>query len=119
MDDIINFSGLGKYIDMPVKSYSSGMFSKLAFSITAILETDIILIDEVLSVGDAAFKKKSYAKMQELISNADRTVLIVSHDMSTLRKLCDSIIWIQDGVFIQQGDPETVLTAYEEKMVGK
>ena len=95
------------------------MFSKLAFSITAILETDIILIDEVLSVGDAAFKKKSYAKMQELISNADRTVLIVSHDMSTLRKLCDSIIWIQDGVFIQQGDPETVLTAYEEKMVGK
>lgn len=119
INEIIEFSGLGKYIDMPVKSYSSGMFSKLAFSITAILETDIMLIDEVLSVGDAAFKKKSYAKMQELISNADRTVLIVSHDMSTLRKLCDEIIWIQDGVLIQQGNPETVLEAYEEKMGAK
>lgn len=119
MEEIIEFSGLGKYIDMPVKSYSSGMFSKLAFSITAILETDIILIDEVLSVGDAAFKKKSYNKMKELISNEDRTVLIVSHDMSTLRNLCDEIIWIQDGVFIQSGDPETVLSAYEEHMATK
>ena len=69
--------------------------------------------------GEVAWHGSLDAKMQELISNADRTVLIVSHDMSTLRKLCDSIIWIQDGVFIQQGDPETVLTAYEEKMVGK
>lgn len=119
MEEIIEFSGLGKYIDMPVKSYSSGMFSKLAFSITAILETDIILIDEVLSVGDAAFKKKSYNKMKELISNEDRTVLIVSHDMSTLRNLCDEIIWIQDGVFIQSGDPQTVLAAYEEHMATK
>ncbi|MGI6264736.1 MAG: ABC transporter ATP-binding protein [Acutalibacteraceae bacterium] len=116
MEEIISFSGLGKYIDMPVKSYSSGMFSKLAFSITAILETDIILIDEVLSVGDAAFKKKSYNKMHELISNADRTVLIVSHDIGTLRELCDEVIWIQDGVFIQSGDPNGVLTAYEEHM---
>ena len=116
MDEIIAFSGLGKYIDMPVKSYSSGMFSKLAFSITAILETDIILIDEVLSVGDAAFKKKSYQKMHELISNDDRTVLIVSHDMSTLRKLCDEVIWIHEGVLVQQGDPETVLAAYEQRM---
>ena len=116
MDEIIAFSGLGKYIDMPVKSYSSGMFSKLAFSITAILETDIILIDVVLSVGDAAFKKKSYQKMHELISNDDRTVLIVSHDMSTLRKLCDEVIWIHEGVLVQQGDPETVLAAYEQRM---
>ncbi len=116
MDEIIEFSGLGKYIDMPVKSYSSGMFSKLAFSITAILETDIILIDEVLSVGDATFKKKSYNKMKELISNADRTVLIVSHDMSTLRNLCNEIIWIQDGVLIKQGAPEEVLSEYEEYM---
>lgn len=119
MEEIIEFSGLGKYIDMPVKSYSSGMFSKLAFSITAILETDIILIDEVLSVGDTAFKKKSYNKMKELISNEDRTVLIVSHDMSTLRNLCNEIIWIQDGVFIQSGDPATVLAAYEEHMSAK
>lgn len=68
MDEIIEFANLGKFIDMPVKTYSSGMHSKLAFSITAILEADIILIDEVLSVGDARFKKKSYNKMKELIS---------------------------------------------------
>ena len=72
-------------------SYSSGMHSKLAFSITAILETDIMLIDEVLSVGDAKFKKKSYAKMKELISKDDRTVLIVSHNSDTIKKLCDGL----------------------------
>ena len=70
MDEIIEFANLGKFIDMPVKTYSSGMYSKLAFSITAVLETDIMLIDEVLSVGDAKFKKKSYKKMQELIMDA-------------------------------------------------
>lgn len=117
LEEIIAFSGLGKFIDMPVKSYSSGMFSKLAFSITAILETDIILIDEVLSVGDAAFKKKSYAKMQELISSEDRTVLIVSHDMSTLRKLCDEVIWIHEGVLVDKGEPEAILSAYEKQML--
>lgn len=73
MDEIIEFANLGEFIDMPVKTYSSGMHSKLAFSITAILEADIMLIDEVLSVGDAKFKKKSYNKMKELISNEDRT----------------------------------------------
>ena len=83
MDEIIEFANLGEFIDMPVKTYSSGMHSKLAFSITAILEADIMLIDEVLSVGDAKFKKKSYNKMKELISNEDRTVLIVSHSSET------------------------------------
>ena len=78
MDGIIEFAELGKFIDMPVKTYSSGMHSKLAFSITAILETDIMLIDEVLSVGDEKFKKKSYNKMKSLISNKDRTVVIFS-----------------------------------------
>ena len=78
MDEIIEFAGLGKFIDMPVKTYSSGMYSKLAFSITAVLETDIMLIDEVLSVGDAKFKKKSYKKMKELIMDESRTVVIVS-----------------------------------------
>ena len=115
-DEIVEFSGLGEFIHMPVKSYSSGMFSKLAFSITAVLETDIMLIDEVLSVGDAAFKKKSYAKMQELISNSERTVLIVSHDLSTLRKLCNEIIWIHNGELVAQGLPEEIIPKYEEFM---
>ena len=88
MDEIIKFAELGRFIDMPVKTYSSGMYSKLAFSITAVLESDIMLIDEVLSVGDAKFKKKSYRKMKELISNKNRTVVIVSHSSDTIRKLC-------------------------------
>lgn len=84
--DIVTFADIGKFIDKPVKTYSSGMHSKLAFAITAILETDIILIDEVLAVGDAQFKEKSYNKMKELISDEKRTVIIVSHDLDTDRK---------------------------------
>ena len=89
--EIIEFAELGDFIDKPVRTYSSGMYSKLAFSITAILETDIMLIDEVLSVGDQKFKKKSYNKMRNLISNKDRTVVIVSHSLDTLSKLCDTV----------------------------
>jgi len=116
MDEIIEFAGLGKFIDMPVKTYSSGMYSKLAFSITAILEADIMLIDEVLSVGDAKFKKKSYKKMKELISNKDRTVVIVSHSSQQLAELCTSILWLHDGEVRMQGDVKEVLEKYEEFM---
>lgn len=116
MDEIIQFSELGKFIDAPVRTYSSGMHSKLAFSITAVLETDIILIDEVLSVGDSRFKKKSYAKMKELISDTNRTVVIVSHDMKTIRDLCSKVLWINDGEMVQFGDTETVLEAYDAYM---
>lgn len=116
MDEIINFAELGKFIDMPVKTYSSGMFSKLAFSITAILETDIMLIDEVLSVGDQRFKKKSYAKMKNLISDRKRTVVIVSHNISTLNELCDTVMWMHDGVIKMMGEPKEVLDQYTEFM---
>ena len=116
IEDIIEFSELGKFIDRPVKSYSSGMYSKLAFSITAILETDIMLIDEVLSVGDAKFKKKSYAKMKELISNEDRTVLIVSHSSETIKNLCDNVLWIHDGEMKMYGTTAEVLPKYDEFM---
>jgi ABC-type polysaccharide/polyol phosphate transport system ATPase subunit len=116
MPEIIEFAELGKFIDMPVKTYSSGMYSKLAFSITAILETEIMLIDEVLSVGDEHFKKKSYAKMKELISNRERTVVIVSHSISTLRELCDTVMWMHEGEIKQMGKPEEVLPVYREFM---
>ena len=116
MDEIIEFANLGEFIDMPVKTYSSGMHSKLAFSITAILESDIMLIDEVLSVGDAKFKKKSYNKMKQLISDKDRTVLIVSHNSDTLKQLCTSVLWLHEGEMRMLGKPEEVLTAYEEFM---
>lgn len=116
MTGIIEFAELGKFIDMPVKTYSSGMYSKLAFSITAILETDIMLIDEVLSVGDEHFKKKSYDKMKTLISHKDRTVVIVSHSISTLEKLCDKVMWMNDGEIKMIGKPKPVLAAYKEFM---
>lgn len=116
LEEIIEFSELGKFIDRPVKTYSSGMYSKLAFSITAILETEIMLIDEVLSVGDAKFKKKSYAKMKSLINNEDRTVVIVSHSSDTLNKLCDNILWLHDGEIKMYGTTEEVLPKYDEFM---
>lgn len=114
--EIIEFAELGDFIDMPVRTYSSGMYSKLAFSITAILEADIMLIDEVLSVGDAKFKKKSYNKMKELISNEDRTVVIVSHSSQQLQELCTSILWLHEGELRMQGETKKVLEAYEEFM---
>ncbi len=116
LQEIIDFSELGKFIDMPVRTYSSGMYSKLSFSITAVLETDIILIDEVLSVGDERFKKKSYNKMKSLISDKDRTVVIVSHNMNTLRELCDSVMWMHEGKLIKIGEPKAVLAEYAEFM---
>lgn len=116
MDEIIAFSELQSFIDAPVRTYSSGMYSKLAFSITAILETDIMLIDEVLSVGDAKFKKKSYAKMRELISDSDRTVLIVSHSLDTLEALCNEILWLDDGRVRMLGTPQEVLSCYQSFM---
>nr|WP_296044968.1 ABC transporter ATP-binding protein [uncultured Blautia sp.] len=110
--EIIEFAELGDFIDKPVRTYSSGMYSKLAFSITAILETDIMLIDEVLSVGDQKFKKKSYNKMRNLISNKDRTVVIVSHSLDTLSKLCDTVMWMHDGQIKRIGEPGPVLEEY-------
>ena len=110
--EIIEFAELGDFIDKPVRTYSSGVYSKLAFSITAILETDIMLIDEVLSVGDQKFKKKSYNKMRKLISNKDRTVVIVSHSLDTLSKLCDTVMWMHDGQIKRIGEPGPVLEEY-------
>ena len=114
--EIIDFAELGEFIDMPVRTYSSGMYSKLAFSITAILETDIMLIDEVLSVGDQKFKKKSYEKMKSLISNKERTVVIVSHSIDTLKELCDTVMWMHDGQIRRIGEPEPVLKEYVDFM---
>lgn len=116
MDEIIAFSELGEFMDKPVRTYSSGMYSKLSFAVTAILETDIILIDEVLSVGDSRFRRKSYAKMKELISKKNRTVIIVSHDRKAITDLCDKVLWINDGQMKQFGETAEVLKAYDAFM---
>ena len=115
MDEIIEFSELGDFIDRPVRTYSSGMYSKLSFAVTAILDTDIMLVDEVLSVGDERFRKKSYKKMEDLMLS-DRTVLIVSHATDTLRKFCDQVLWINDSRFMMIGETDKVLAAYDESM---
>ena len=116
MQEIIDFAAIGDFIDMPVRTYSSGMYSKLAFSITAILETEIMLIDEVLSVGDERFKKKSYQKMKQLISSRNRTVVIVSHNLGTLEELCDRVMWMHEGKIQEIGEPKKVLDDYREFM---
>ena len=113
LPEIIEFSELGDFIYKPVQTYSSGMHSKLAFSITAFLDTEIILIDEVLSVGDMSFREKSYAKMKEIISNKDKTVMIVSHSNASILELCDDVRWIHDGVVKEYGPPAECVENYE------
>lgn len=114
MEDIIEFSELADFIDKPVKTYSSGMYSKLGFSINAILETDILLVDEVLSVGDEQFRKKSFKKMKELINDKKRTVIIVSHNLGQIQELCTSVIWLHDGCIKEYGETKKVISSYKE-----
>ena len=116
MEEIVEFAEIGSFIDKPVRTYSSGMHSKLAFAITAMLETDIMLVDEVLSVGDEKFRKKSMAKMKELINDDNRTVVIVSHSIETLKEFCDKVLWIHEGEMKMIGEPEEVLAEYVEFM---
>ena len=116
MQEIIDFAEIGEFIDRPVRTYSSGMYSKLAFSITAVLDTDVMLIDEVLSVGDERFKKKSFNKMKELISNKERTVMIVSHNIQQLKDLCNTVMWMHEGKIKKIGPAEDVLNEYKEFM---
>ncbi len=110
-EEIIDFSGVRKFIDTPVKFYSSGMGVRLAFSVAAHLEPEILLIDEVLSVGDAAFQKKSLGKMEE-VSEQGRTVLFVSHNMGAVRSLCSRVILLEEGRLIKDGDPDEVINHY-------
>lgn len=116
MSEIIDFSELGEFIDKPVRTYSSGMYSKLSFAITVIMETDILLVDEVLSVGDERFKKKSFKKMEGLILDQNKTVLIVSHGLDTVEQLCDRVLWLHDGEIRMRGTPEEILPEYKEFM---
>lgn len=117
MQGIIDFSEIGEFIDKPVKTYSSGMYSKLAFALAVSLKTEIILIDEVLSVGDEHFREKSFNKIKELIGDKTRTVVIVSHDTTTLEKICDRIIWLHDGVIKEFGETKPLLEEYKKFMV--
>lgn len=115
-DSIVQFSELGDSIDRPVKTYSSGMYSKLAFSIAVTLHSDILLIDEVLSVGDINFRKKSRAVLEYLIKDKKRTVLIVSHNMAEIKNLCSRVIWLEHGHVKAIGKTESVLDLYHKTL---
>jgi lipopolysaccharide transport system ATP-binding protein len=112
-DDIVAFAEIEKFIDTPVKRYSSGMYVRLAFAVAAHLEPEILIVDEVLAVGDAAFQRKCLGKMGD-VAKGGRTVLFVSHSMPAIQALCQRILWIQEGVLKQDGDTRTVTSRYLE-----
>ncbi|MBI1272926.1 MAG: ATP-binding cassette domain-containing protein [Alphaproteobacteria bacterium] len=116
--DIVDFAGLGEFIDMPMRMYSAGMYVRLAFAISTYLEGNILLIDEVFGAGDAAFQQRAAERMQGLISRAS-IVVFVTHDMNLIRRICNRIIWIDGGKLRADGDPDTVCGAYHEEMTGK
>ena len=114
--EIVDFAELGEFIDMPVRTYSSGMYSRLGFAITATLETDILLIDEVLSVGDERFRQKSYNKMKQLITDKEKTVIICAHNRMILEELCERVLWMEKGKIVKIGNVKEVMDEYEEYM---
>ena len=110
-EEIAEFAELGDFMEMPMRTYSSGMFSRLAFSVAVHMDPDILLIDEALSAGDASFKTKAAAKMGELVSNS-RTMFLVSHAMSSVREMCNDCIWLHKGKLMMRGEPNEVIQAY-------
>ena len=112
IEDIIDFSEVSEFIDTPVKRYSSGMFVKLAFSVAAHLDSEIMIMDEVLAVGDMAFQKKCLDKMSEVSASEGRTILYVSHNMNTIRRLCDRCIVLDEGKVVFDGDVEKAIEIY-------
>jgi ABC-type polysaccharide/polyol phosphate transport system ATPase subunit len=114
IDAIVDFAELSEVIYNPIKTYSSGMRSRLAFSIAVHFEPDVLLIDEVLSVGDSHFQKKSHAKIKSLILEDSRTVVIVSHSAGTLCELCHEVVWLEKGRIVQVGSTKDVLEHYEK-----
>ncbi|HKG66580.1 MAG TPA: ABC transporter ATP-binding protein [Solirubrobacteraceae bacterium] len=112
-DEIVSFAELEDFMDMPMRTYSSGMYGRLAFAVAVTMEPEILLIDEALSVGDARFRKKSFRKMRELCTE-DRTILLVSHALGSIKELCDQAIWIHKGELRMWDEPENVVDAYTE-----
>ncbi len=116
-DDIVEFSELKDFLDVPVKNFSSGMTAKLAFSIATIVDPEILIVDEILSVGDIKFQEKSKNKMLSMI-NGGTTVLYVSHSLESIRELCTKVIWIEHGEVVKIGSPKEVCDEYYKKQMG-
>ena len=112
LDEIVDFAGVEKFLDTPVKRYSSGMIVRLGFAVAAYLEPDILAVDEVLAVGDASFRKKATNKMQDVTKSEGRTVLFVSHNMDSIKNLCTRSVLLKDGTIINDGPTEEVINNY-------
>ncbi|MEP7035902.1 MAG: ABC transporter ATP-binding protein [Actinomycetota bacterium] len=110
-DEIAAFAELGDFMDMPMRTYSSGMYSRLAFSVAVNMDPDILLIDEAMSAGDAKFRKKASNRMMDLAHNAG-TMLLVSHALGTIKDMCSEAIWLHKGKLIQRGQPDEIVAAY-------
>lgn len=113
-DEIVAFSELGQFIDIPLRNYSSGMIMRLAFSIASVVEPEILIVDEILAVGDAAFQEKSKERMTELMGGGT-TVLFVSHNLEQIRQMCDVVLWLDHGQVKMYGETQMVCDAYEGK----
>jgi ABC-type polysaccharide/polyol phosphate transport system ATPase subunit len=112
-DEIVEFAELEEFMDMPMQTYSSGMYGRLAFAVSMAMRPDILIIDEALSVGDARFRRKSFERMHQLCEE-DRTILLVSHALGTIEKLCDECIWMHKGELRMCDEPSAVVDAYTE-----
>ncbi|MBP3841851.1 MAG: ABC transporter ATP-binding protein [Bacilli bacterium] len=117
-DDIVEFSELRDFLEVPVKNFSSGMTAKLAFSIATIVNPEILIVDEILSVGDIKFQEKSKNKMMELIKGGT-TVLYVSHSLESIKELCDRVIWLEHGKMIKMGNTKEICDEYYKKQMGQ
>ena len=114
-DEIVDFAELKDFMNMPIKNYSSGMAARLGFAIATIVQPEILIVDEVLAVGDAAFQEKCQERMQKMLKSGT-TLLFVSHTMSSVRQLCDHAIWLDKGSVIMQGEAAGVCDAYMQKL---
>ena len=115
-DEIVEFSELKEFLDVPVKNFSSGMVAKLAFSISTIVDPEILIVDEILSVGDIKFQEKSKKKMMSMI-NGGTTVLYVSHSLDSIRELCNKVVWLEHGKVVMAGETNKVCDAYYKKQL--
>ena len=116
-DEIVAFSEIEQFIDTPVKYYSSGMYVRLAFSVAANLTPELLLLDEVLAVGDAGFQQKSYTKMRELVTSG-ATIIFISHNAEAIKEICQRAIWLDHGIIIMDGESTQVVDAYTKTITG-
>jgi len=116
-DEIVDFSGLHTFIDQPVKTYSSGMYVRLAFAVAINVDPQLLIVDEILAVGDVSFQRRCLEKFVEF-RNEGRTIVLVTHDMGSIKNLCDRAIWLEHGTVMDAGDPADLVEAYTERMLG-